>query len=73
MILIEPLYRAESNFVNTHEEGLSLVNMIGNAGFGLHLDFKSITDENDDISSIIFKCDGNIIMHYHIYAQDCFQ
>lgn len=65
MILIEPLSRVESNFVNTHDEGLSLVNMIGNAGFGLHLDAKSIADENDDISSIISEC-RNKIMHFHI-------
>lgn len=64
-ILIEPLSRKETNFINTHLEGLDLVAAVNNSGFGLHLDAKSIADEGIDLERIVFNCRGKI-EHFHI-------
>ena len=64
-ILIEPLSRQETNFINTHSEGLELTAAVNDNGFGLHLDAKSIADEETDLEKIVYNCRGKI-EHFHI-------
>ncbi|MCM1038207.1 MAG: sugar phosphate isomerase/epimerase [Ruminococcus sp.] len=64
-ILIEPLTKKETNFINTHSEGLELVRKVNSEGFGLHLDAKAITAENTKIEKIILDC-KEYIRHFHI-------
>lgn len=64
-ILIEPLTKQETNFINTHVDGLNLVEAVDSNGFGLHLDAKSIADEQTSLEKIILDCKGKI-EHFHI-------
>lgn len=64
-ILIEPLTKQETNFINTHLDGLNLVEAVNSNGFGLHLDGKSIAAEETDLEKIILCCKGKI-EHFHI-------
>ena len=68
-ILIEPLTRKETNFINTHSEGLKLVKMVNSEGFGLHLDAKAVAAEDMRIEDIVLECKGHI-RHFHINDPD---
>ncbi|MBW1740215.1 MAG: sugar phosphate isomerase/epimerase [Deltaproteobacteria bacterium] len=64
-ICIEPLRPQETDFITTAMEGLKLVSMVNNEGFGLHLDAKAVAEEGGNFSDIfrtvIFK-----LKHFHI-------
>lgn len=64
-ILIEPLTKKETNFINTHSEGLELARAVDSEGFGLHLDAKSVASEGVDVTDAIFACNGHI-RHFHV-------
>ncbi len=68
-ILIEPLTKKETNFINTHTEGLELIRAIGSNGFGLHLDAKSVAAEEMDAEAVIKGCKDDI-EHFHINDPD---
>jgi D-psicose/D-tagatose/L-ribulose 3-epimerase len=64
-ICIEPLGNKETDFINTSKEGLKLVKMVNSPGFGLHLDAKAISEENDDFLNILSPIKDRI-KHFHI-------
>jgi len=68
-ILIEPLSKKETNFINTHDEGLELVELVNNNGFGLHLDEKAVVCEEGSIENNIKECE-NKFWHFHINEID---
>lgn len=68
-ILIEPLAKKETNFINTHSEGLELVRAVDSEGFGLHLDAKALAAEGVDITDSILACKGHI-RHFHVNDPD---
>ena len=64
-ILIEPLAVGDTNFINTHQEGLELSTAVKSKGFGLHLDAKAISSEGLQLNEIIEEC-GSRICHFHV-------
>ncbi|RLE61536.1 MAG: sugar phosphate isomerase/epimerase [Thermoprotei archaeon] len=64
IIAFEPLAKHLTNFVNTVEEGLSLVEAVDSPSFRLILDVYSMSDENKPYSEIIRRA-GRYLSHFH--------
>lgn len=64
-ILIEPLTEQETSFINTHKEGIELVNAVNSKGFGLHLDAKAINAQQESLESILDES-GQYVEHFHV-------
>lgn len=64
-LCIEPLTVKETDFIVSTQEGLILVDMVNNIGFGLHLDAKAVAAEAEDFCQILQKVDRQI-EHFHI-------
>ncbi|MBL7129810.1 MAG: sugar phosphate isomerase/epimerase [Candidatus Omnitrophica bacterium] len=64
-LCIEPLRPQETDFITTAGEGLRLVELVNNPGFGLHLDAKAVAEEGSDFVSI-FKSAIYKLKHFHI-------
>lgn len=64
-LLIEPLTRGETDFVNTSEEGMDLVKVVGSRGFALHLDAKSVAEEPGEKLGILRRA-LPVLRHFHI-------
>jgi D-psicose/D-tagatose/L-ribulose 3-epimerase len=62
---IEPLAKSLSDFIQSSEEGASLVNSIDHPNFKLHIDTKTILENNEDFNSLLKK-NINICEHIHI-------
>ena len=64
-MVIEPLGKSETNFINTASEGLQLVEIVNSHGFKLHLDAKSIAEEVIDHKELINSV-FPYLKHFHI-------
>lgn len=64
-ILIEPLSPEETDFIENHKEGLALVGAVGSKGFGLHLDAKALSAEQEAMKDIFEECNG-YFEHFHV-------
>jgi sugar phosphate isomerase/epimerase len=51
-ICLEPLSPAETNFINTVEEGMNMVREIGHPNFRIHLDVKAMCSEANQESKV---------------------
>ena len=63
-IAIEPLGRAEGNFLNTAVEGRQLQAMVDSPHVQLHLDVKAMSDEETAIDQII-RDNADAMIHFH--------
>ncbi|MGB9607292.1 MAG: sugar phosphate isomerase/epimerase family protein [bacterium] len=63
-ICLEPLSPRETNFINTAEEAIKLIEEISNPYFRLHLDVKAMSSEGKDIGEIIRKS-APYLKHFH--------
>ena len=63
-IVIEPLGRADTNFIITAKQGRRLVSMVNCPNFALHLDVKAMCDEGRPIPDIIRESRG-VVRHFH--------
>ena len=64
-ILIEPLSKVETNFINNCNEAMSIIKAINTDRLNLHIDLKSSMNEKEDFD-FIFKNYFNYIKHIHI-------
>ena len=64
-IHIEPLTRADTNFINSGAQGRELVKAVNHPNFGLHLDVRSMCDEGKPIPDIIRECRAEL-RHFHV-------
>ncbi len=64
-LCLEPLARTETNFMNTAEQAIELIEEIGNPYLKLHLDVKAMSDEARPIPEII-RAGGKHLRHFHV-------
>lgn len=68
MILIEPLRRQETNFINTTAEGFELVRAVDHPNFQLMIDFFHLAVENEDPAIVLEVAD--YVHHIHVANPD---
>jgi sugar phosphate isomerase/epimerase len=64
-LCLEPLARTETNFINTAEQAVEIIEEINNPYLKLHLDVKAMSDETKAIPDII-KDNRNHLKHFHV-------
>ena len=65
-ICFEPLSPAETNFINTVEEGMKMVREIGHPNFKIHLDVKAMSSEPKRAPAVIRSVKAVDIGHFHV-------
>jgi sugar phosphate isomerase/epimerase len=65
-ICFEPLTPAETNFINTVEEGMKMVREIGHPNFKIHLDVKAMSSEAQPVAAVIRSVKAADIGHFHV-------
>ena len=63
-LCIEPLSPVETDFVNTCADGVRLVELVDHAAFGLHLDVKAMSSEEQPVTDLI-RAHGGTAGHFH--------
>jgi len=69
VISLEPLNRYETDMINTVDQALDLVNRVGSANVGIHLDTYHMNIEETDVSAAIVRT-GKHLTHFHACAND---
>lgn len=64
MVALEPLTKKETNFINTAEEAIKMIEEINHPHFRLHLDVKAMTGEEKSIPEIIESA-KDYLVHFH--------
>ena len=65
-ICFEPLSPAETNFINTVEEGMKMVREIDHPNFKIHLDVKAMSSETKPVPAVIRSVRESDIGHFHV-------
>jgi sugar phosphate isomerase/epimerase len=63
-LCLEPLTRAETNFLNSAAEGVSLIRRLGSPFVKLHLDVKAMSDESAPTPDVI-RANREFLHHFH--------
>ncbi len=65
-ICLEPLSPAETDFINTVEEGMKMVRQLNHRSLKIHLDVKAMYSEAKAIPEIIRSVSADEIGHFHV-------
>ena len=65
-ICLEPLSPAETNFINTVEDGMKMVRQIDHPNFKIHLDVKAMSSEPTPVPAVIRSVKVEDIGHFHV-------
>jgi len=65
-ICLEPLSPAETNFINTIEEGMQMVRQIDHPNLKIHLDVKAMCSEGKPVPEIIRSVRAEDVGHFHV-------
>jgi sugar phosphate isomerase/epimerase len=65
-IALEPLSPAETNFINTVEDGMKMVRQIDHPNFKIHLDVKAMSSEPKPVAEVIRSVKVEDIGHFHV-------
>lgn len=68
-ILLEPLNRFETDFINTCDQGLKMIREVGSPALGLHLDTFHMNIEEKHLADAIRKA-GRHLKHLHACGSD---
>ena len=68
VVVVEPLQRSESNFINTVAEGAAIVKEVGHPNIALLADIYHMLRENEGAESIVAA--GPLLRHCHIAEKD---
>ncbi|MEW6356064.1 MAG: sugar phosphate isomerase/epimerase family protein [Planctomycetota bacterium] len=63
-LCVEPLARTETNFINTHQEAIRMIEEVSSPNFRLLLDVKAMSDEVMEIPDIIAESAPHLA-HFH--------
>ena len=63
-IAMEPLAPTETNFLNTAEETVQLIEIVGHPNLQLHLDVKAMSSEKKGLGELV-RDNASRIAHYH--------
>jgi len=64
-ICLEPLARTETNFINTADEAIKIIEEVNHPNLKLHLDVKAMCDEEKPIPDII-RNSKKYLKHFHV-------
>ena len=67
VIALEPLNRFETDFINTIEQGVDLINLVGSSALKIHADTFHMNIEEENTASSLMKF-GDYIGHIHASA-----
>ncbi len=65
-LCIEPLSPAETDFINTAQEGRRMVHELDSPSFRLHLDVKAMSAEPRPVPEILRELDLSDVGHFHV-------
>ncbi|MEO7413292.1 MAG: sugar phosphate isomerase/epimerase [Opitutaceae bacterium] len=69
IIALEPLNRFETDFINTCDQGLAMIDDVGSPALRLHLDTFHMNIEEKDLGAAIIKA-GAQLAHFHACGSD---
>jgi D-psicose/D-tagatose/L-ribulose 3-epimerase len=69
IVAIEPLNRYETDFINTCDQAIRMVNDVGNTALRIHLDTFHMNIEEKDQAEAIIKA-GPMLAHFHACGSD---
>jgi len=64
-VCIEPLAPDETEFVQSSDEGMQLVSLVGHPNFCLHLDAKAMIGSRENVKEVLGKY-GKHVRHFHV-------
>jgi len=65
-IALEPLSPAETNFINTVDEGMKIVRQVNHPNLKIHLDVKAMSSESKPVPAVIRSVTAADIGHFHV-------
>lgn len=68
-IALEPLNRFETDFINTCEQAVAMVEEVGSPALGIHLDTFHMNIEEKDSAAAIRRA-GKLLAHFHACGSD---
>ncbi len=71
-LCLEPLAPAETNFINTVEEGMRMVREIDHPSLKIHLDVKAMSSEIKPVADVIRSVSAEVVGHFHVNDENLY-